>query len=347
MNQPARYLRIVLVFAALTLAGIALLNWRVDPLQHYRPAAYPPLLAEQERYRLPGLARHAPAETIVAGTSVSVDHDVAIVGKVFGGRALNLAMNGASAREQSLMVALALRHQRRREVVWDIHFEYFRGRADWVSDYDGAFPMYLFDERWVNDIPYYLLNLDTCKSSTRILAAKFGVATYKPRSPESFQPMLKADYGPDAIARAMGRRRANAGGFRKLVAEFRPELMRASFEQNCVTLIRAQPGTHFHLYLPPLSSAYFGFLREIAPELIPVFLQFRDDVSALASALPNATLHDPQSDIALITDLRRYRDPIHFNQATAAELIEGMKAGRWKASPERLASFAEWLNAQK
>lgn len=347
MIPAARYLRIVLVFAALALAAIALLNWRVDPLQHYRLADYPPLLVEQERYRLPGLARHTPAETIVAGTSVSVDHDVSVVGKVFGGRALNLAMNGASAREQSLMMALALRHEPRREVVWDIHFEYFRGRADWVSDYDGAFPLYLFDERWVNDIPYYLLNLDTCKNSVRIVAAKFGVATYKSRLPESFQPVFKADYGPDAVARAMGRRRANAGGFRKLVSEFRPELMRMSFEQNCVSLIRAHPDTHFHLYLPPLSSAYFAFLREVAPELIPIFRQFRNDVFALAGALPNATLHDPQSDTALITDLARYRDPIHFNQATAAQLIDGLKGGRWKASRERLAIFTEWLNMQK
>lgn len=335
-----RYLRTFGITSAVVLGGVAALNWSVDPLQLYRAAKYPPLLVEQERYRLPGLARHTNAQVIIEGTSVSAGQKAEEAARVFGGPALNLAMQGPSAREQSLLLRLALAHPSTRDVIWDIHFEYLRGKPEWVSDYDGAFPIHLYDNNPWNDIAPYLLSADTCKNSFRIFTRN-----YSQRSPESFRWVVPgATFGRAAIEKAMERRRNNAGVFRALLPQFTPEQLHANFEANVASVVRAHPNVRFHLFLPPFSAAYFDFLREIAPELIPVFLQFRQDVFAQCQSLPNAVLHDPQSDIMLIEDLDRYLDPIHFNDATQSLLLEGIHDGRWKASAERLEAFRVWLN---
>ncbi len=344
MKNYARYLRRFAILTVVMLALIATMNWRVDPLQHYRTAAYPPLLVEQSRYRNPGLARHCTAQLVVAGTSVSRHQQPAELQRIFGLPALNLAMDGASAHEQYLLLRLVLRTGHVREVVWDVNYEYLRGKPDWVSDYDGAFPAYLYDDSAWNDVPHYLLNLDTCKNSLRILARRCGIPAYKPRTAASFQefePGLK--YGPASIEQNIERRRKRKAEFRAQIPEFTREQLRDSFEKNYLSLAREFPAVKFRLYFPPFSSTYFGVLHEIAPELLPVFVQSRDDVFAAALLLGNVELNDLQSDIALISDTSHYSDPIHFDPATHTLVLEHIHNGSHLASQEKLATFKIFL----
>lgn len=344
MSESTRYLRICSVVTVGALGGIALLNWRVDPLQHYRPASYPPLLVEPGRFRLPGVARHTTAELAIAGTSVSRNQQPAEAEHIFQKKTLNLAMDGASAHEQFLLLRLALQTGRVKEVIWDVNFEYLRGKPDWVSDYDGAFPGYLYDDFAGNDLPRYLLSLDTCKNTARILARKAGLAAYPDRSIASFQAFdAKKAYGNDAVERSMERRRKGVAAFRALIPQFTSQQLATSFSANYLALIKAHPEVRFRLYFPPFSKAYFDFLREYAPELLPVFRAYRRDVVAALQGLPNAELHDPQSDIALIEDLTHFADPIHFDPATHTRLLEGIHQGKWRSSPDRLESFERWL----
>jgi hypothetical protein len=331
--------------ALVALGVIAISNWAVDPLQHYRAASYPPLLVEPQRYRLPGVARHVAGDVIVCGTSVSVNQRSEEVSRIFGGKVLNLAMDGASAHEQFLLLRLTLRHHAPREVIWDINFEYLRGSPEWVSDYDGAFPAYLYDESFWNDVPHYLLNLDTCKNTGRVLARMAGVPAYADRTLESFRAATPTEYGPAAVSRAMERRRQHAEEFRATLPDYRPELLRENFLRNYVALIREYPQTKFHLYFAPFSRAYFGFLHEAAPELLRTFADFRQEITDLATKAPNPVLHDPQSDLSLVKDLSHYRDPIHFDDATHTVLLEGIHDARWQASLERLTAFRAWLEA--
>jgi hypothetical protein len=344
LSPFARYLRFCAAGAGLLTAAFAGVNWYIDPLQHYRPAKYPALLVEPARYRLPGVARHTTATIAIAGTSVSKNQQPADVQRVFGGETVNLAMEGASAHEQYLLLRLALRKGDIREVIWDVNFEYLRGTPDWVSDYDGAFPGYLYDDSKLNDIGPYLLNLDTCKNSFRVLARKLGVPAYQPRTLESFlTPRPGTKFGPDAVNQAAERRRKQPEGFRALLPQFTREKLRTSFERNYLALAREFPETRFRLHFPPFSSTYFVVMQEVAPELAEVILAHREDVVTLVASQPNVELHDPQSDLALISELSRYSDPIHFGPGTYVDLLAGIKDGRWKSTAARLDSFAQWL----
>jgi hypothetical protein len=345
LNPAVRYLRLFAILCVVLLAFVAVVNCRVDPLHLYRPIDGPTLLVGAERFRLPGLARHSDAGLIIAGTSVSVHQQPDVFQKFYHDpndprrEVLNLAMEGATAHEQYLLLRLALRTGRVKEVIWDLNYEYLRGDPDAISDYDGAFPAWLYDDSALNDVPKYLLSLDTTKNSARILTKK-----YTPRYPSEFS-LLKPGiaYGPDAIAKAMERRNKGADAFRKLLPDLTNEKLLASFQHNHASLIREFPQVTFRLYFPPFSSAYFDFLRQQAPELLPIFLRFREDIFAAVKALPNAELHDFQSDIPLITDLNRYADPIHFDAATHVLIASEILAQSHRATEARLAAFKAWL----
>ncbi len=171
--------------AVLALVGcvlIALVNWLVDPLQYYRRASYPPEFSDQTRYQNPGLARNYPYDTVIIGTSVSRGFDLAQMRESMHCDAINLSMQGASAREQSLMLDVALRTGRVRRVVWDVNSEFLRGPSDWVPDFEGAFPSYFYTTHPLDKLPHYLLNIDTTKATLRVLLRYGGIPLYHPRN---------------------------------------------------------------------------------------------------------------------------------------------------------------------
>ena len=347
MSPFPRYLRICTALISALLLGVAALNFCIDPLQHYRAATYPPLLVEQGRFRLPGLARHVPKEIIIAGTSVSKMQRPADVRAVFGKECLTLAMDGASAHEQYLIVRLALRTGRVKEVIWDINYEFLRGDANWVSDFDGAFPAYLYDENPINDVPNYLLSLDTAKNSAKVLASKAGLRAYPLVKPESFQEFPKSfQPGADSVAKALERRKERSARFRLLLPQFTDENLARSFQQNYVALVREFPNVKFHFFFPPFSEAYFRFIRSDAPELIAPLLNIRKAIFESVAVLPNAELHDIQSDIAMISDLSHYADPIHFDREYHLKVIEAIRSGSHRASAERLDAFTVFLKSR-
>src|SRR3954449_10240304 len=99
---PSRYLALLAVLSASVAAAVAILNWRIDPLNFYRMPSRAPYLSEQARYRNPGLARHADYDAVILGTSVSLGFDRRRMDEKLGVHSLNLAMQGASAHEQAL-----------------------------------------------------------------------------------------------------------------------------------------------------------------------------------------------------------------------------------------------------
>ena len=339
-----RRLRRYSLVGVLVFAVVIALNWLVDPLQIYRRAHYPALLVEPRRFRNPGLARNCPEPLVVMGTSASVFLQPGVLKEKFGMSSLNLSMEGASAHEQYLLLRLALQSGKVREVIWDINCEYFRGSSDWVSDYDGVFPSYLYDNYWWNDVTNYLLTADTCKNSLRVLARRCGVPAYRVVGVDSFSRFPERAYGPEAVAAKMERRRQNASAFRQYIPEYSADRLRESFDRNCLSLAREFPDTRFRLYLPPFSRAYFEFLHEAAPELQPVFMEFRAMLFDRTRGLANVELHDLQSELSMLDDLSHFADPIHYDEETHVKVLELIRGGSALASAARMEAFRGWVD---
>ncbi len=332
---PRTFLAFAAGLAVALLAAVAWMNWRVDPLQFYRAAAYPPLLSDEARYQYPGLAKHCDFDTLILGTSVSLGFDPTHLRAALSPRTLNLAMAGASAHEQSKLLGLALRSGRVRHVVWDLNYEFFCGAPDWTSDTDGVFPAYFYDTNPWNEVPYYLLSLDTTKSALRVLSGR-----YERRTVTSLSRMKSARKPSVEAVRQAFERALKSGRFifAQHPEEFAPERTRASFDANVIAVVRAHPDVKFDLFFPPVSAAYHALIRETAPHVFEDEFRWKEYVATTAEGAKtsNVRVHDLQGMEAIVTDFRRYVDTVHFDARTHDEVIDAIVARTHLATPEEL-----------
>jgi len=326
-SAASRYLAVFAVATILLMAGIAAINWKVDPLQFYRRATYAPEFADQARYQNPGLARNYPYDSVVAGTSVSLGFDMAVLQKRLGWNALTLAMSGASAHEQSLIMEVALRTGRVRHVLWDLNFEYLRGEPDWVSDYDGAFPAYFYDTNPWNEIPNYLLNIDTSKASLRVLLQRAGLHLYRPRSVIELG-RLSGNHTPGraVVWTSFERAHGTKSIFQQEPKAFDAAKLSASFEINYLRLIRAHPEVTFDLWFPPFSIARHALLAETAPHVWDEMFRWKHEVLSAVATLPNVRVHDFQGD-PVVANLDHYVDTVHFDDTVRGQIVEAVAQG--------------------
>lgn len=329
MTKPdfKRYLK--LLFGAFIFAcGILIaLNWWIDPLQFYRRATYPPFLIGEKRFQAPGLVKNYPYDTLVVGTSVSENFEAKTIKEKLGLDALNVSMQGASAREQSLVLTLALKTGKVRRVIWDINYEYLRGDPQWVANYDGNFPFYFYDANPLDKINNYLLNVDTAKSSLKILLQRCGWHTYHSQTPDELYPWYRLKKsGVENVAKAW--RRAGPDGrhvLRGAVADYWLTNLNANFDLHVLQPIREHPEVRFDMYFPPFSIGYYAAVHAGLPEIYEHMLQNKQYIFAQTRNLPNVQLFDFQPLPDIVYDPENYFDLVHFNHHVGDYILDSLR----------------------
>jgi hypothetical protein len=349
MDANSSYGRYLATFAATTvalLAAIALMNWRVDPLQYYRRAAYPPEFSMQARYQNPGLARNYPYDTLIVGTSVSLGFDLRDFAAQTGSHPLNLAMSGSPVHEQRLLLDLALKTGRVKHVFWELNYEYFGGSADQVSDYDGTFPAYLYDNNPLTKVTNYLLNVDVTKASFRILL-RLLLHKAPPLTLEQLTaPVETGESGAGALLKNWTNSHHTPWPPALHPEDFAPEKTRANFELNVLSVIRAHPEVTWDLWFPPHTTVYQTIMREQMPAAWEDLFPWKRMILSETESLPGVRLHDFQGDKEIVMQPGRYRDIVHFDLPTHELLVREMLAGREIATPDRLSETEAFLRGE-
>jgi hypothetical protein len=348
-----KYLRIVCVLAIAGAGGICVLNWLVDPLQFYRKASYSPYLIPQKRFQSPGLAKHYDYDTILVGTSLSENFRRQSLKEKLSVNALNLAMQGASAREQHLIAQVALNTGRVKNVIWELNYEYLRGSTNWVANYDGSFPEYFYDQNPLNEINHYLLNLDTMKGTLKVLLKRMGLNTYRDRDLETMYSWEnKRRFGTQSVERAWNRANKNRAVFEKRIPEFAAANLNASFDANILAIIRAHPDVKFYLYFPPYSVGHYAFMKTIDSSIFEHMLENKRHIFEATRGFANVQLHDFQNLSNVIADTSSYCDLVHFNGKVNEYILESLRdrrhlAGAKDAEGLRLAlndeAISDWM----
>jgi hypothetical protein len=343
--SPTRYLVTFAVTTLFLVSAVALLNWRVDPLQYYRRAAFQPEFSTSARYQNPGLARNYDYDTVILGTSVSLGYDLGDLAARTGWRPLNLAMSGALPHEQWLLLQLALRTGRVKRVLWDLNYEYFGGNPDATSDYDGAFPAYLYDTNPITKLPNYLLNIDVTKASLRIL---LGLIRHKP--PPLTLEDLTALRHKVAGAAVVRKSWDNAHHITWPVAqhpeEFAPEKTETNFDRNMLSVIQAHPEVTWDLWFPPLSPAYQAIMRLQMPAAWEDMFAWKRYIQVETGSLPQVRLHDFQAYQPIVSNPEHYTDMVHTDRVAHALLIRELCNQGEIATPAELAQSEAYLRLE-
>ncbi len=338
-----QYLSIwISVFLAL-LAIAGLVNYAIDPLQIFRRATfYPPHFSENQRYQVPGLARHYTAPVAIIGTSHMENASPADVQAALGQPALKLAISGSSITEQQLALSLALKTGKVRRVLWGIDYSALSWGDRLVEEW-GEFPIYLYhrDPRLVSR---YLLSWQTLQEGRAALTTppKYNLETLNIWWPG-------AQFHRDRVAAAWA--------FQE--GRWTPELRArsaaqtiwskhyATLQRRLFATVREHPEVQFELLLPPYSILGYANDFRINDEWFFQRMLMRAALRDFVRTAPNARLWDFQTDLALSTDFDRYKDLEHFDLEATRMMLRTVGSGRGAVTdfsapdplPRQLADF--------
>ena len=327
--------------ALAALAGVAAFNAYVDPFQQFRLATtHPPrFYAQLHRYIAPGLAKNALYDTLLTGSSIVENTRNDTIGRVCGGTGLNVAMPALTGYEQGLILrtALAARPLRRAIVVLD--FTAFGGPPDARHPLAGPLPLYLYDRNPFNDFPY-LLSWSVLAKSWRIVVRD---ASERFRS-DPLAPWWWADqkrFDRSTVLRHLDPRDLNKQFPQPTLALAD---MRASFAQNLLPILEANPHAEFDLVWPPYSIIVWA--DYVQRRQLDVMLDFKRYVFEATRALPNVRVIDLQGVADVTHDLDRYTDLYHFAPAVNEWLVDAACHGRYRVRDDNVKALLAELRAQ-
>lgn len=170
------YAKTLLLTAGGLVAALYLFVALVDPYDNvpFSPPMERPMMDDNQRFLFPGLVRRGRFDSAVFGTSTARRFQPARLNGLFGGRFANLAINGATAWEQSQIADLFLRTvPAPRTLIFALDHVWCLANADNERLTYGPFPTWMYDDdRW-NDLPY-LLNGKAVKTAGRLVLHHLG-----------------------------------------------------------------------------------------------------------------------------------------------------------------------------
>ena len=331
-RERARRFGVALSALFFALAGtvIAFDAW-VDPFQQYRkPASHAPRFYRTlQRHINPGIAKNYDYDTVITGSSMMENYKNSEAGAILGGKVVNIAMGAATAYELRVLLETAIATEKTRHVIFDLNYNAFAGSpiAQVVSE---PLPLYLYDDRRLNDIRY-LLQWRTLAKSLAI-ASGFDDGRY---SSDADKPWYWADsyaFSKAAVLRGLDLADINRD-YRQAPRTLGG--MMASFDANLLPLFRAHPEVRFSLVYPPYSVLVWRDFQQRGQ--VDVTLAFRRSVFQAVRALPNVSLYDFQTRRDWVTDLDHYKDIYHYSPEISRDMLISLMRGTDRVDEATLA----------
>lgn len=339
---------------------VAMLNFVVDPLQLLRPARLlPAMYSTDSRMQDAGLIRSQEFDTVFMGTSLAIHFRQSDIDRALGGRSLKLSMTGSTSREQTFVLAAAMRRHPKR-VIWQIDDWIFRDAPEINSDVYVPADLY---RRNVRGVAGYLLNGAMARESLwiaaraippleSIVARLTNGVMFKFSVPHVDDiNTLRSDFdvagfynAPNALA-----------AFRRMTDPVRSgwiadgydyDAMVRNFERDAVALIEGNPNVTFEIYFAPYSILHFVAMRDASPGTLKIAYDFSAYASQRLLQFSNVRLHDFRDVKDVTHDLGNYGDVIHHSPAVDLKILSWLAEGRYTVDPAKPLASLEQLKEQ-
>ena len=317
------------LFTTALLLAFGSFNYIFDPLQQYRAATlYKPHFTNA-RYLTPGLAKSYDYDSVVVGSSMTENFIISNVESILGfGKTIKFSSGGTTSHELKLVLDVAFKHKKIKNVLYGLDFYAFSGEADRLLHGEGSLPMYLYDDNYWNDYKY-IFNIDTIKMSLKtalLQKSKSKSIELNYNKMFEWQHRYKAkDFNESKILKMWNdpQTRFNEG-FN--IKDFTLDKLKKSFAHNLLPLIEMHPETNFYIFYPPYSILAYIDAKENG-SLINV-LAFKKYIFSIVSKYPNVKLYDFQMAKDVTFNLNNYRDFTHYHQKINHWMLEQIKMNK-------------------
>jgi hypothetical protein len=326
LNFIRTFLAVVTGLTALVWLIILLLDpYGVSPIR--LPIARP-IMDINQRYMYPQIVRSRAFDSVVIGTSTSRLLDPLQLDEAFGGTFANLAMNAATAWEQTELAKLYLRYQPNpKTLIIGLDQMWCVDDKSIVKITFRGFPAWMYDDNPWNDLPE-LLSTKTLEITGRLAAFHLGLMPERTRRDgyEVFTP-------PEATYDVQRARFHIWKGFRepKLTPVTPPVVLNQADADRLQfpalvwleeLLQKSPPSTLRILAFMPLHVAAQPVLGSLNAEQIEVC---KGRISGIAHT-HGVKVVDFSIPSEITTNDANYWDPLHYRLPIAGRIIDGLKA---------------------
>ena len=281
----------------------------IDPYQNvpFSPALQRVPVSTNQRYAFPALARSPGFDSAIVGTSTLRLLDPARMGRLLDSPFVNLAMNSATAYEQTRIHALFMRARAHVDyLVVGIDDAWCRRQSEYAKYTFRGFPEWMYDDDPWNDLRY-LFNDKALENAVRMLEYLRGKREAKYRL-DGYRDLSK-DFGVydlEAVRDRLYKRAARAIP----AASLEPRLAHADWHYATHTLLdeilRATPAeTQIAVVFPPMHG--FHVSRGAVN-----YAECKGRIAQEVAGYANVGMIDYMFLSALTTNDENYWDPLHF-----------------------------------
>ncbi|MCC7412905.1 MAG: hypothetical protein IT495_14925 [Gammaproteobacteria bacterium] len=299
----------------------------LDPYQNvpFSPPLGRAPVDTNQRFAYPPLARRQAFDSAVLGTSTSRLLDPGHLDPMFHARFVNLAMNGATAWEQTQMGELFLRHHpQARYLLIGVDLVWCETGKDYERYTFRLFPAWMYDENRWNDL-LYLFNDKALEQAVRELEYLLGrrESKYRRDGYRYFLPDEKAYDLAKARRKIYGREDFNVTTAPP-VPTVEPALTRSNWVFPTHTLMRellaaAPAATQKVLFFVP-------YHEHVLRRQGKVYAQCKGRLIDIAAAFPNTHVVDYMRPSVLTREDRNYWDALHYGSTVARAVEAGLAA---------------------
>lgn len=319
-----RFIKWFIIFSIVITTIVCTLIYFLDPLYLYHKLNDDNYYGATERYQMPGLVKNLDYETLLVGTSMGRNFVEAEVDKWFDTKSFNGSLPASTAREQRMVADLSIANHDLKNIIWEINYYSFSNQPDWVEEGASPFPIYMYDQNYLNDLKY-LLNPYSRKMAVVNWTANINNKQYH-RDPymlykfgdeiEKFSIEKSAELLKNTTSRPINENET-------------AQVMIKSFDNNVISFVEAHPEIQFSFFYAPYSIVIPVQFNKIDPEFTEERIEFKRNVYEQLQRFDNVKLFDFQDNEKIVYNTANYMtDAIHYYRYVNDWIIEELASGK-------------------
>ncbi len=322
---------IVLVLALLP--GV-LVMYKFDPYLFLGTQPSPRIYVPNERFQIPGMARHEDYDTIILGTSMIENFSDKYVSEKLGAKALRLPLNASYITEQKMILDMAQKHRDVKTVIWGIDYRTVDIPLGELYTKNVKLPEYMYDEKGINDWKYVVNHNNFYLALKQYQMRKTGVNPYKYfiTDREVLNTWNWQRFGRDLLLTDykdlyMGKKDV----FDK-INHLPLEVIQKTVDEELIKTIEKYPDTRFVLLFPPKSILWFKLLDQ--KNMLEDKLEALTYVVDKAVAYDNVEVYNFQNVFELTEDIDIYLDITHYSNKGNIFMTDAIAKKQYMTNPE-------------
>ena len=298
------------------------INYTLDPFRFYRDGSvFQVKYSTNARYQMPGLVKNKEYDTLMIGTSMSLNFKESEMNEAFGGKTLNAAMSAASTYEQRLLLDLGLQeNQEIKQVFWEMNPDSFSGEAKRVNDDYGEFPYYLYDQNLITDFRY-LCNIFPLTEYKDMMFSYLKGNTDNTDVEKVFKFAYPNHYLKLEDFKNIGASKNDIPAEKDVSLE----TMLTHWNENVLPVLKENPDIDFTLYFTPYSVVYHIYALDVSNEKFYDRLELKRKIFKDIESLPNVKLYDFQDEQEITYNITKYYDASHYEPKINSWMIQQMR----------------------